>query len=56
MTLKQYSKITYLGFIHDESLSVESMVIHVINKRNSSLRFNKIDYLIFLYLYYYALQ
>ena len=28
----QYSKVTYLGFIFDETLSGESMAIHVINK------------------------
>ena len=39
MKLKQYSKITYLGCIFDETLSRESMAIHVINKINSRLRF-----------------
>ena len=28
----QYFKVTYLGFIFDETLSGESMAIHVINK------------------------
>ena len=37
--IKQYSKVTYLGCIFDESLSGESMAIHVINKINSRLRF-----------------
>ena len=37
--LKQYSKVTYLGCIFDETLWRESMAIHVINKINSSLRF-----------------
>ena len=39
MKIKQYSKVTYLGCILDETLSEESMAIHVINKINSSLRF-----------------
>ena len=37
--IKQYSKVTHLGCIFDETLSGESMVIHVINKINSRLRF-----------------
>ena len=37
--IKQYSKVAYSGCILDETLSVESMVIHVINKVNSRLRF-----------------
>ena len=37
--IKQYSKVTYLGGILDETLSGESMAIHVINKINSRLRF-----------------
>ena len=37
--IKQYSKVTYLGFIFDETLSGESMAIHVISKINSRLRF-----------------
>ena len=38
--IKQYSKVTYLGCIVDETLSGESMAIHVINKMiNSRLRF-----------------
>ena len=36
--IKQYSKVTYLGCIFDETLSGESMAIHVINKINSRLR------------------
>ena len=32
--IKQYSKVTYLGCILDETLSGESMAIHVINKVN----------------------
>ena len=36
--IKQYTKVTYLGCIHDES-SGESMAVHVLNKINSSLRF-----------------
>ena len=37
--IKQYSKVRYLGCIFDETLSGESMAIHVINKINSRLRF-----------------
>ena len=37
--IKQYSKVTYLGCIFDETLSGESMAIHVINKMHSRLRF-----------------
>ena len=39
MKIKQYSKVTYVGCILDETLSGESMAIHVINKINSRLRF-----------------
>ena len=37
--IKQYSKVTYLGCIFDETFSGESIVIHVIKKINSRLRF-----------------
>ena len=37
--IKQYTKATYLGCILKESLSGESMVLHVPNKINSSVRF-----------------
>ena len=37
--IKQYSKVTYLGCILDESLSGESMAFHVLNKIGSRLRF-----------------
>ena len=37
--IKQYSKVTYLGCIFDETLSGESMAVHVINEINSRLRF-----------------
>ena len=37
--IKQYTKVTYLGCILDESLSGESMVVHVLNEINSRLRF-----------------
>ena len=37
--IKQYSKVTYLGCILDETLSGESVAMHVINKVNSRLRF-----------------
>ena len=37
--IKQCSKVTYLGCILDETVSGESMAIHVINKINSRFRF-----------------
>ena len=37
--VKQYSKVTHLGCILDETLSGESMAIYVTNKVNSRLRF-----------------
>ena len=37
--VKQYTKVTYLGYILDESLSGESMVLHVLNEIKSRLRF-----------------
>ena len=37
--IKQYTKVTYLGCILDESLSGESIALHVLNKINSRLRF-----------------
>ena len=37
--INQYSKVTYLGCIFDETLLGESIAIHVINKINSRLRF-----------------
>ena len=42
---KQFSEVTYLGCIVDESLSRESMTLHVFNKVNSRLDFfvDKID-------------
>ena len=30
--MKQYSKVTYLGYILDETMSGESMALKVINK------------------------
>ena len=30
--IKQYSKVTYLGYILGESFSGESMALHVLNK------------------------
>jgi len=39
INIKQYSKVTYLGCILDETLSGDSMALHVINKVNSRLRF-----------------
>ena len=38
ITMKQYSKVTYSGCFFDETLSGESMTIHVINKISSRLR------------------
>ena len=40
--IKQYSKVTYLGCIFDETLSGESMAIHVINKTNLRSKINKV--------------
>ena len=37
--IKQYTKVTYLGCILDETRSGESMATHVIDKVNSRLRF-----------------
>ena len=37
--IKQYTKVTYLDCILDESLSEESTALHVLNKINSRLRF-----------------
>ena len=37
--IKQYSKVTYIGFILDETSSWESTTIHVINKINFRLWF-----------------
>ena len=37
--IKQYTKVTYLGCILDESLSGELMELHDLNKVNSRLRF-----------------
>ena len=37
--IKQYTRVTYLGCILDEFLSGELMVLHVLNKINSRLRF-----------------
>ena len=36
--IKQHSKVTYLGFILDETMSGESMALKVINKINSRLK------------------
>ena len=37
--IKQHSKVTYLGYILDETMSGESMALKVINKINSRLKF-----------------
>ena len=37
--IKQYSKVTYVGCILDETMSRESMALKVINKINSRLKF-----------------
>ena len=39
INIKQYSKVTYLGCIFDETLSSDSMARHVTNKVNSRLKF-----------------
>ena len=36
--IKQYYKVIYLGAIPNETLSGESLVIHIINKINSRLK------------------
>ena len=37
--IKQYSQVTYLGCIFDETVSGESMVLHVLNKSTLDLDF-----------------
>ena len=37
--IKQHSKVKYLGCILDETLSGESMALHVLNKVNSKVKF-----------------
>ena len=37
--IKLYTEVTYLGCIFDESLSGESIALHILNKINSRLRF-----------------
>ena len=39
ISIKQYDKVTYLGCILDNTLSGESMALHVINKINARLKF-----------------
>ena len=39
INIKQYSRVTYLGCILDETLSGESMALHVLNKLNTKLKF-----------------
>ena len=39
VNIKQYEKVTYLGCILDNTLSGESMALHVINKINARLKF-----------------
>ena len=39
INIKQYNKVTYLGCILDNTLSGESMALHVINKVNARLKF-----------------
>ena len=39
INIKQYSQVTYLRCIFDETLSGDSMALHVINKVNSWLKF-----------------
>ena len=45
--IKQFSKVSYLGSILDESMSGESMALSVIHKVNSRIKFlyRKSDYL-----------
>ena len=37
--IKQHSNVTYLGCVLNNTLSGESMALHVVNKINSRLRF-----------------
>ena len=39
LPIKQHDKVSYLGCILDETLSGESMGLHVLNKLNSKLKF-----------------
>ena len=39
INIKQYSSVTYLGCILDETLSGESMALYVLNKLNARLKF-----------------
>ena len=39
LQIKQHSKVSYLGCILDETLSGESMGLHVLNKLNNKLKF-----------------
>ena len=39
LKIKQYSEVTYLGFILNESLSGESMALNVVSKVNTRLKF-----------------
>ena len=39
LKIKQYSEVTYLGCILDESLSGESMALNVVSKINTHLKF-----------------
>ena len=39
LKIKQYSEVTYLGCILDESLSGESMALNVVSKINTCLKF-----------------
>ena len=44
--IKQYSKVTYLGCVLDETHSIESMTIHIISNINSRLRIKVEPFLI----------
>ena len=39
LKIKQYAEVTYLGCILDESLSRESMVLNIVSKINTRLKF-----------------
>ena len=39
LKIKQYSEVTYLGSILDESFSGESMALNVVSKTNTRLKF-----------------
>ena len=37
--IKQHSKVNYLGYLLDETISREAMALNVVNKINNKLKF-----------------